>query len=286
MPSCIRTTFLYRLAIKLISIEVFNEGTRTVKYQERENCRMGSLVTCTHDVVDSLTWNRVNHEINFLFEGWMLCILLLDHSGERSFCDCQGRFLYAHIHAKIETRERNKINYAIKYLVSRARSFDRFLRCFRLRLVHEIENSRFLDQSYSLVFRYIFFFFMGYLLNRLLDVLPLTRHHSSGNVEESKLVKSPLECTLQGTIPCASRIKPTMNTEDAFEQFGQQFLAQFGPLPSSRKRKAAVALESPINKRAKGQFRMSEYDEDSGHEWNGIAASSAQDTSESGMPLR
>lgn len=77
-----------------------------------------------------------------------------------------------------------------------------------------------------------------------------------------------------------------MNTEDAFEQFGQQFLAQFGPLPSSRKRKAAVALENPINKRAKGQFRTSEYNEDSGDEWNGIAVSSVQDTSESGMPLR
>jgi len=96
---------------------------------------------------------------------------------------------------------------------------------------------------------------------------------------------SPLEYTLQETVPYVSHVKPKMNTEDAFEQFGQQFLAQFGPLPSSRKRKATVALESPIAKRAKGDFRTFERKEDSGDEWNGIVTPNAEDTSESGMPF-
>jgi hypothetical protein len=38
-------------------------------------------------------------------------------------------------------------------------------------------------------------------------------------------------------------------TNQAFEAFGQQFLAQFAPLPPSRKRKATAPSENPTTKR-------------------------------------
>jgi hypothetical protein len=40
-------------------------------------------------------------------------------------------------------------------------------------------------------------------------------------------------------------------TNQAFEAFGQQFLAQFAPLPPSRKRKATAPSENPTTKRQK-----------------------------------
>lgn len=76
-----------------------------------------------------------------------------------------------------------------------------------------------------------------------------------------------------------------MDTTDAFEAFGQQFLAQFGPVSSSRKRKAAVALESSTKKRAKNDHIAVDIEEDSGDEWNGIASSSEQEASGSGRQL-
>lgn len=45
--------------------------------------------------------------------------------------------------------------------------------------------------------------------------------------------------------------EPKASTAKAFEAFGQQFLAQFGPLPSNRKRKAKQLVGGPPKKRRK-----------------------------------
>lgn len=56
----------------------------------------------------------------------------------------------------------------------------------------------------------------------------------------------------------ATPSQPKPSTADAFEAFGQQFLAQFGPLPSSRKRKANESLAGPSKKKRKEQSPLIE----------------------------
>jgi len=52
---------------------------------------------------------------------------------------------------------------------------------------------------------------------------------------------------------------------EAFEAFGQQFLAQFGPLPSSKKRKANEIDPGPPKKRRRGLSPLQVGGSDSKH---------------------
>lgn len=88
---------------------------------------------------------------------------------------------------------------------------------------------------------------------------------------------------MAATVSRESDDETKTDVSNAFEAFGQQFLAQFGPMPSSRKRKAAAPLEGSANKRLKEEKEKTTTIEESEEEWNGIQSSDRDASSCSGM---
>jgi hypothetical protein len=78
-----------------------------------------------------------------------------------------------------------------------------------------------------------------------------------------------------------------VSTAEAFEAFGQQFLAQFGPLPSNRKRKANEPVGGPPKKRRKEQSPVPAKEISFKHSAKGTSSSTngLEDSSENGLHL-
>jgi hypothetical protein len=77
------------------------------------------------------------------------------------------------------------------------------------------------------------------------------------------------------------------STAEAFEAFGQQFLAQFAPLPSNRKRKAKEPVGGPPKKRRKEQSPAPEKEINFEHSDKGSSSSTrgSEDSSDNGLYL-